>query len=47
MSVPLMWWWGGEAEACGSWSWTLGKNDDGDDDEEDAGIRGGGVAMEV
>ena len=44
MSVPLMWWWGGEAEACGSWSsWALGKNDD----EEDARIRGGGVEMEA
>ena len=57
MSVPLMWWWGGEAEACGSGTWTLGKKDcvcvawkcwrvDGDDDE-DAGDGGGGDAMEA
>ena len=52
LSVPSMWWWGGEAEACGSGTWTLGKNDcvcvawkcwrvDGDDDEDD-GDGGGG-----
>ena len=32
MSVPLLWWWRGEAEMWWSGSWTLkGKNDEGDD----------------
>lgn len=31
MSVPLLWWWRGEAEMLWSGSRALGKNDEGDD----------------